>query len=90
MTLLDVLLILRDRLQIAYEKNQRSDGELLMIIFDRLTEISYAQDNRALTGILVDLTDTARDVAMGVRGKAVMTKIEDIQAVFATTSREAS
>jgi hypothetical protein len=73
---------LRQRLLDAERDEHRQLGEELFSTLNMMCEISYEKQNEALTNVITDLMDAARDVAMGVKGKSEIPTIEDIQAVF--------
>ncbi len=82
MTLGYVMLSLRRRLLDVMESNNRQSAEEIFITLSTLREVSYEQQNESLTALVVDLVDSARDVASGVKGKAVIPTVEEIQAQF--------
>ncbi len=86
MSLFDVLFALREKLLQARTANNREDAEELMIIFDALTLVSYDSPNRVLTSLLVELTDSARDIVMGVSWKSTIPTVEQLQAAFSEAS----
>lgn len=82
MTYYQLLLSLRQRLISAMTNQDRDTADDLFTTLSMLREVSYESNDEALTGLIVDLVDAARDVVMGVKGKAQIPSIEDIQAVF--------
>jgi hypothetical protein len=82
MTLEDVLRSLQERLLQTVTERDRQNALALMTTFSVLRELSYSSENRALTGILVELENAARDVAMGERPKSLIPSLEAIQAAF--------
>ncbi len=87
MTVLDIVLVLRDRLEIAYKHNRQSDADELFVIFDRLVEISYEAHNQDVTGLLINLKDSAHDIVAGARGKSSVPTVENVVAVFALSAQ---
>jgi len=81
-TLADVLLSLRSRLLQASDDNDAELAETLFITFSVLQDISYEYKNESTTSLIVDLVDSARDVASGVKGKLEIPTVEQIQAQF--------
>jgi hypothetical protein len=86
MTLKDVVVALQRRLFNALKESDRHSALEVFTMLSFLQELSYDGDNRALTGILVDLGDAAREVAIGGKPKSVIPSIEDINAVFISTN----
>lgn len=82
MTYYQLLLSLRQRLINAFANQDRESADDLFTTLSILREVSYETDDDALTSIIVDLVDAARDVVMGVKGKSQIPTIEAIQAVF--------
>lgn len=82
MTYYELLISLCQRLLNAEKDENRQLAEELFSTLNMMCEISYEKQDEALTNVITDLMDSARDVAMGVRGKSEMPTIEDIQAVF--------
>jgi hypothetical protein len=87
MTFYELLLSLRKRLIDAQNLGNRQDGEDLFVTLAMLQEISYEKQNEALTSLIVDLLEAARDVAMGVLGKSQIPSIEDIAGLFPPTEK---
>jgi hypothetical protein len=87
MTFYELLLSLRKRLLTAQEEGNRQDAEDLFVTLSTLREISYEKRDEQLTSLIVDLVDSARDVAMGVRGKSQIPSPDDIAALFPPTEK---
>ncbi len=86
MTLLEVLVSIRQQLLQCIDENNRQEAEQLFTALAVLREISYQSPNRELTGIIIDLLDSARDVAMGVSWKSTIPTVEQLQAAFSEAS----
>jgi hypothetical protein len=86
MTVLDIVLVLRERLEMAYKHNRQSDADELFVIFDRLVEISYESHNQDMTGLLVNLRDTAHDIVAGASGKSHVPTVENVLTAFAVSA----
>jgi hypothetical protein len=84
MSLLDVLLSIREQLIQYATENNRKDAEDVFITLSTLREISYHSPNRSLTGILVDLTSAAQDIVMGESWKSTIPSVDSIRTVFAS------
>jgi len=82
MTLLDFMLSLRQRLLDSMEESNQQLAEEIFITLSTLREASYEQQNESLTALIVDLVDSARDAASGVKGKLEIPTVEQIQAQF--------
>jgi hypothetical protein len=82
MSYYELLLSLRQRLISAMANQDRNTADDLFTTLSMLREVSYETNDEALTGLIVDLVDAARDVVMGVKGKSQIPSIEAIQAVF--------
>jgi hypothetical protein len=90
MTLFDILCLIRARLLNLIAQNNPNEAEELFTTLSVLRELSYEGKNEALTMVIVDLLDSARDIATGLRGsKSAIPSVENIRAVF-TPSSEAS
>ena len=85
MTFYELLLSLRKRIITAQETKNRQDAEDLFVTLSTLREISYEKQDEALTSLIVDLVDAARDTAMGVQGKSQIPTQEDIETLFPPT-----
>jgi hypothetical protein len=86
MTFEEVLCALQKRLLEAMKQNDSESAYELFTTFSLLRELSYDSDNRALTGVLVGLTDAAREIAMNGRPKDLIPSVDDIHSVFASTT----
>ena len=82
MSYYELLLSLRQRLLNAMANQDRETADDLFTTLSMLREVSYESRDEALTNVIVDLVDAARDVVMGVKGKSQIPSIEAIQAVF--------
>jgi|GEM_PF-2184930 len=82
MTLLDFLLSLRQHLLDALKNQDRQSAEDIFITLSMLRDISYERQNEIFTSVIVDLVDSARDIASGVQGKSDIPTEETIQALF--------
>ena len=87
MTLLDFLLSLRQRLLIAMDSNNRQSAEEIFITLSTLRDVSYEQENEELTSLIVDLVDSARDIASGIRGKSEIPTVKNIQSLFPSATK---
>jgi hypothetical protein len=70
-TLVDLVLSLRERLVDALNRNDRETLRQLHQTFDTLTEVSYAWRDKTLSALLEDFAYSAQHGAMGVFGKAM-------------------
>lgn len=68
------------------QNNNRDEANQLFTTLAVLREISYQSPNRELTGVIIDLLDSARDVAMGVSWKSTLPTVEQLQAAFSEAS----
>ena len=87
MTLSDMLTKLRGQLLDVVDGDDRGKAEDLFITFATLRDLSYEAKSEALTSVIVDLTDAARDAAMGVKGKAEIPTEDAIRALFSPNTR---
>jgi len=65
MNVADMILYLRQQLLSLRTKPDRRATAELLATFKMLTRAAYEQNNKALIAVLVDLTDSTRDVYMG-------------------------
>jgi hypothetical protein len=84
MTLADVLIDVRKQL---IEPKSGEQGEMLFVALSQLLETCYERGTETQCAIIVDLLDTARDVAMGVVGKSQIPSENDIQVAFVPSSK---
>ena len=84
MTLADVLVDIRKQL---LEAKSREQGEMLFVALSQLRETCDAKGNETQCEIIVDLLDTARDVATGIVGKSQIPSIDMIEAAFAPSNK---
>ncbi len=82
MTFAEVLCALQQRLLEVMAQKDRDNSLELFTTFSVLRELSYESDNRALTGVLVDLMDAAREIAMGGKPKSLIPSVDTIKSVF--------
>ena len=87
MTLSDLLTKLRGQLLDAVNGDDRTKAEDLFITLATLRDSSYAFKSENLTSLIVDMTDAARDAAMGVKGKAEIPTEDAIRALFSPNTR---
>lgn len=87
MTLADVLLSLRIRLMQTMNNDNRQSAEEIFITLSTLRDISYERQDENLTSLIVDLVDSARDIASGVKGKLTILSAEQIQAQFRSATK---
>jgi hypothetical protein len=87
MTYYELIISLWQRLLDAERDGSRKLGEELFSTLNMMCGISYEKQNEALTNVITDLMDSARDVAMGVKGKSEISSMEDIQSVFPPTEK---
>ncbi len=81
MTFTELMCLLRQRLLQIRDEDNRKEAHELFIAFSVLREVSYEVGNEELTGLIVDLVDSARDVAMGIRGKSHIPSVETIKLI---------
>ncbi len=65
MTIADMILYLRQRLLELRTENDRQAVAELLATFKMLTRAAYQNDNKELMNLLIDLTDSTRDLYMG-------------------------
>jgi len=82
MTFPEILISLRQRLVQAWQENDKPVAEDIFTTLSMLREISYESNNEALTGIITDLLDSARDIVMESRMKSNIPSVDAIQSVF--------
>jgi hypothetical protein len=78
LTLADLLINLRQKLLDARAQADMALAQALFTTYDLILEASYPSKNRALSGILQDFVDSARDTLNGEDWKSTIPTIEQI------------
>jgi hypothetical protein len=86
MTLLDILLQMREKLLSLKAHHNAKEAQELFAALVLLREISYMNPNRDITNMIIALLEVARDMVMGVSWKSSIPTVEQLEAVFSEAS----
>ncbi|MEO0562073.1 MAG: DUF4269 domain-containing protein [Chloroflexota bacterium] len=88
MSIQEIILYLRSQLLELRGENDRQAISELLSTFKMLTKISFENEDKQLTAVLVDLTDAARDLYMGKPLNGNIPDEDSIRALHSTAEAE--
>ncbi len=86
MTLLDILIQMREKLLQLQADQNRQEAQELFAALVMLREISYMNPNREITGVIINLLEAARDIVVNVNQNNSLPTVEQLEAAFSEAS----